>query len=96
MPNKHRKIPREGKIFRIFEDKKRKWRTEKWSFILKKSGDILCKGNISEIYDFIDKQWEKFGMRWLFKRLKIAQMDIIFIEGIKKKDGREENKIKKY
>ncbi|MEG2584483.1 MAG: IS3 family transposase [Oscillospiraceae bacterium] len=43
---------------------------ERKSF-LKKSGGILCKGNLEENYDFISKNHNEFGLRWLFRRLNV-------------------------
>lgn len=44
---------------------------KKENLFLKKSGDILCKGNRLEIYHFINRHKETFGLRRLLNRLEI-------------------------
>ena len=38
----------------------------------KKSGGILCEGNRLEAYRFIQQHGDKYGIRWLMRRLNIS------------------------
>ena len=51
-----------------FRNVSRNWKRKIFS---KKTSGILCKGNRLEVYRFIDKNKDFFGLRWLFKRFHI-------------------------
>ncbi|HKL73830.1 MAG TPA: IS3 family transposase [Clostridia bacterium] len=51
--------------------------------MLKKSGGILCEGNVKENYDFIIKNHVEFGVRWLLNRLKVESNAYYFYKNNK-------------
>ena len=72
MPDKAQDPKPDTITWKDYSNWKRKWRTQKGSGILKKSGGILCGRDWSEAYRFINGYHGEFGIRWLLRRLSIC------------------------
>ena len=70
-------------------------RTRKGNWFLKKSGSILCEGSQVDKYNFIQKNHEKYGLRWLLNRMKInVNAYYFYIKNITKKAKKAQEKQK--